>query len=88
MATEILAANASPPYSNGFAIAAGESVTLLLRRDLNSGEVCVAYIEAQDSAGQWIEIGQLSERENIRVLQAVGTFRVRRADGAFAVDTL
>lgn len=82
MATEILAAGTTAASSEPFTLADGESATLILRV---SGSVPLLWpgvsIEVQDSANGWNAIGSLQGSDDVKVLQATGTFRVTRRAG-------
>lgn len=81
MATEILAAGTTAAGSSTFTLAAGESVTLLLKGA--SGKVTAplqahVVVEMQNAAGAWVHNQTLRGTEGSAVITAVGTFRCFR----------
>jgi len=92
MATEILASGTTTAESTEILLAAGDTATVLLRRDrtINQSDACLALIQAEDSDSAWRSIGQLDLNRNCMVIEGPGNFRVQRQAGAvaFAVDQL
>ena len=80
----ILATGSTQTASSEFTLAAGESKTLTL---IGISGNALALVQKQNSASGWDDIGDLSTTSaRMKVLSAVGTFRVYRSAGTFGVD--
>jgi hypothetical protein len=89
---EILPSGNDANDSSTFDLAVGDSATIFIRRDATSGPLAtaqvLAYVQIKGSDNNWTSIGRLDDEKPMKVLTAVGTFRVHRVAGpvAFAVD--
>lgn len=81
MATQILAAGTTLAVSSTITLAAGESVTLLLKGGTGKQRPPLrahVAIQAQDSGGAWRHHSDMRGTNGTAVLTAVGTFRCVR----------
>lgn len=82
MASEILSIGTAAANSSDITLAEGESATLSLKD--NSGPEMrrggIVVIQIKDDAGLYFDFQTLSVNNSPLVLDAVGTFRVRRVD--------
>lgn len=90
-AVELLAVAAGAATSADFSVAAGASVTIALKSaDGSLRQACNATIQFLNSSASYTGIGAISGDEPLKVLTAVGTYRVvKDSAGSFAygVDT-
>ena len=86
--TELIAAGTTKAASAEFALAAGESATLLFKGGAGLERPPLRahlIIQAKDSAGAWRHHADLRGVNGSHVLTAVGTFRIVRPAQASAV---
>lgn len=83
---ELLAPTAAAAESTPLVIAAGDSVTLLLKDAVGPTcpPGCVALVQQQSSGGEWFTVGQIDTQTPAKVLVATGTFRVAKGASATA----
>lgn len=86
---ELIATGTTLTNSADFTLAAGASTTLYLK-DATGATVppeCIALVQVKSGA-EYFNVGQLDGVNSMRVLTAIGTFRVSRLanTSAFGVD--
>jgi len=83
--TSIIADGLTELASSDFSLAAGESTTLSLR---GASGNAVVRIQFKDSAGNYVDFGELNAQNSVKVLSGIGTYRCLRKASAtsFGVD--
>lgn len=87
MATaSIIADGLTELASSDFTLAAGESTTLNLRG--SPGISSRVLVQFKDSTGSYVDFGELTAQNSVRVLSGIGTYRcLRKASTvSFGVD--
>lgn len=86
--TNLLTTAAGAATSTSFTLAAGESATISMKDAAGpvlpyGGQIIIEI--SDDTGSQWFNVDTLSSNKRAVVLQAAGTFRVRRVANGIAV---